>query len=178
MTTVAFASVMREAALLLLASTAASAQPGAKTLEALQPLGHGTTVTLTDGTGHQIRGRMTNVSETRICLQLRRERRCFDVVDVEAVRVRKEDSLVNGALIGAAVGGGLTSMIFLDNECRVSPECYGAVAFYSGVGAVTGLVVDALIHGSLVVYEAPPRRGRTLTMGPMGLKGVRLTIQF
>ena len=107
-----------------------------------------------------------------------RELRCFDAVDVDSVRVRKEDSLANGALIGAAVGSGLTSLIFLDNECRDDPSCYASVAVYGGIGAAAGLIVDALIHRNLVVYAAPSRRGPLLAVGPMGLKGVRLTIRF
>ena len=178
MTTALSTSMMLGFALLALAATAAHAQPIATTLDALQQLGSRRFVTITDGTGHEFRGTMTDVSGSRLCLQLRTGVRCFDAVDVDAVRVRKDDSLVNGALIGAAVGGGLTSLIFLDNECRTSPVCYGAVAFYSGVGAAAGLVVDALIHGSLKVYEAPSRKGAALTVGPLGPKGVRLTILF
>ena len=136
------------------------------------------TVTLTDGNGHEFRGTIADVSESRLCLQIGREFRCFEAVDVGSVRVRKEDSLANGALIGAAVGSGLTSLIFLDNECRDDPSCYAAVAFYGGIGAAAGLIVDAFIHGSLVVYAAPSREGPVLTVGPMGLKGVRLTIVF
>ena len=118
MTTAPFTSAMLGAALLALTAMAAPAQPVATTFDALQHLGNGTAVTLADGTGHEWRGTMTDVSRSRICLQLRRRVQCFDAVDVNAVRVRKDDSLVNGALIGAAVGGGLTSLIFLDNECR------------------------------------------------------------
>ena len=100
------------------------------------------------------------------------------MTDVAAIRVRQEDSLLNGALIGAAVGGGLTSLIFLDNECRVAPECYGALAFYTGIGATAGLIVDAWRHGSRTVYAAPSGRGRRLTVAPMGSRGVRLTLLF
>ena len=173
-----FESEMLGVALVVLACTAASAQPVATTLDQLQRHVSDRTVTVTDVNGHEFRGSLANVSESQLCLQIRRGLRCFDAVDVDTVRVRKEDSLANGALIGAAVGGGLTSLIFLDNECRDDPSCHGAVAFYAGVGAAAGLIVDALIHGSLVVYAAPSRKGPTLTMGPMGLKGMRLTLLF
>jgi len=178
MTTLCSRSALLAGALLVLASTTAGAQPVATTLGDLQRLERGTTVSLTDGNGHEFRGALGNVSEWQLCVQIRRGLRCFDAVDVETVRVRQEDSLANGALIGAAVGGGLTSLIFLDNECRGAPVCYGAVAFYSGVGVAAGLIVDALIHSNLIVYTAPSRKGPTVTLRPMGLKGVRLTILF
>ena len=141
-------------------------------------LGSAKTVTLTHGNGHEFRGTIADVSEWRICLRMGSEVRCFDAVDVDSVRVRKEDSLANGVLIGAAVGSGLTSLILLDNECRDDPSCYASVAVYGGIGASAGLIVDALIHRDLVVYAAPSQRAPLLAVGPMGLKGVRLTIRF
>jgi hypothetical protein len=167
---------MLGSAILLLISTAAGAQPVATTFDQLQRLASDRTVIVTDGTGHRFRGRLATVTESQLCVQIRPGLRCFDAPDVATVRVRNEDSLANGAFIGAAVGGGLTSLIFLDNECRDDPSCYGAVAFYGGVGAAAGLIVDALIHSSTVVYTA--NRGPTVTLRPMGLKGLRLTILF
>jgi hypothetical protein len=165
-------------ALALPSPAAASAQPIATSLQQLDGLGSTRTVTITGSNGHEFRGTIADVSEWRICLQMGREVRCFDAVDVDSVRVRKEDSLANGALIGAVVGSGLTSLIFLDNECRDDPSCYASVAVYGGIGAFAGLIIDAFIHRNLVVYAAPSRRGPLLVIGPMGLKGVRLTIRF
>ena len=165
-------------ALLLLSPAATTAQPIATSLEQLQGLGSARTVTLTDGDGREFRGTITEVSASWLCLQMGREARCFDAVDIGSVRVRKADSLANGALIGAAVGSGVASLIFLDNECRDDPSCYAGVAFYGGIGAAAGVIVDALIHRNLIVYEAPSRPGPRVAVGPVGLKGVRLTIMF
>ena len=173
-----FDSAVLGVALALLSPAATTAQAIATSLQQLQGLGSARTVTLADRNGHEFRGTIAEVSESCLCLQMRREVRCFDAVDIDSVRVRKEDSLANGALIGAAVGSGLSSLIFLDNECRDDPSCYAGVAFYGGIGAAAGLIVDALIHRNLVVYAAPSRRGPSLAMGPIGLKGVRLTVMF
>ena len=154
-----FDSALLGVALALLSPAAATAQAIATSLPQLQGLGSARTVTLADRNGHEFRGTIAEVSESCLCLQMRREVRCFDAVDIDSVRVRKEDSLANGALIGAAVGSGLSSLIFLDNECRDDPSCYAGVAFYGGIGAAAGLIVDALIHRNLVVYTAPSRRG-------------------
>ena len=97
------------------------------------------------------------------------------------MRLRKGDSLINGALIGAAMGGGLTSLLFLDNECRDDAACYGAVAAYGGAGALAGLAVDAMIHRTVVVYAAPPGTRQSFTATPIVARrraGVRLTIGF
>ncbi|AMY08711.1 hypothetical protein LuPra_01915 [Luteitalea pratensis] len=173
-----FESGLLGIALAALSPAATSAQPVATSLQQLQSLGSDRTVTLTDASGRTFRGTIADVSEAWLCMQIGREWRCFEATDVDSVQARKEDSLANGALIGAAVGSGLTSLIFLDNECRDDPSCYAAVALYGGIGAAAGLIVDAFIHRSLVVYAAPSRRGAQLSVGPMGLRGVRLTVVF
>jgi len=61
------------------------------------------------------------------------------------------------------------------------PVCYQAVAVYAGLGAVAGLGIDALVHGHLVVYTAPPRAQNRLVVAPIaarGAKGMRLTLSF
>ena len=92
--------------------------------------------------------------------------------------VSDRDSLVNGALIGAAIGGGLTSLYFLDNECHDDPACCQAVAAYAGIGALVGMGIDALIHRDV----SGTRGARSvLKVGPFfarARKGVRVTFAF
>jgi hypothetical protein len=169
--------------LFVLLRATAGAQPAASSLAELKGLASvESKVTVTDTKGQEFRGTIADASESLLSLRIGSDIRRFDVADVRLVRVRKEDSLANGALIGAGVSGGLTSLLFLDNECRDDPACYGAVAFYAGVGALAGLGIDALIHGSVVAYTAPPPGGtRLVTVAPMvarGRRGVWLTIAF
>ena len=60
--------------------------------------------------------------------------------------------------------------------------CYKAVAIYAGIGALAGVGIDALIHGSVVVYTArAPGAPHVLTMAPIvarGRNGVRLMFAF
>ena len=161
----------------------ADAQPVASSLAELKGLATvESKVTVIDTKGQEFRGTIADASESLLSLRIGSEIRRFDAKDVRSVRVRKEDSLVNGALIGAAVGGGLTSLLFLDNECRDDPACYGAVAVYAGIGALAGLGIDALIHRTVVAYTAPrPSAQHLLTVAPMmarGRRGVWLTIAF
>jgi hypothetical protein len=161
----------------------ADAQPVATSLAELEGLANAESkVTMTDTTGREFRGTFAEATESLLSIRIGNETRRFKAADVREVRVRKEDALANGALIGAAVGGGLTSLMFLDNECRDDPACYAAVAVYSGIGALVGLGVDALVHRSFVVYSAPSA-GARLRLTPIprvarGLKGLWLTAAF
>ena len=173
---------LRGAIVAVLAASSAGAQPAASSLDELQPLAGGSTVAVVDRDGRTFRGTITEASATELLLRIGPGIRRFAANDVSAVRVRKRDSLANGALIGALVGGGLTALAFLDNECRDDPACYQAVAAYAGVGAAVGLGVDALIRDDVVHYAAPGARTPLAVMvkpmvGP-SRQGVRLTLAF
>jgi hypothetical protein len=159
-----------------------SAQPIASSLEELKRLaGADAKATVTDASGQEFRGTIADASESLLSLRIGSGIRQFQAADVRSVRLRKQDSLVNGALVGAAVSGGLTSLMFLDNECHNDPVCYQAVAVYAGIGALAGLGVDALIHASVVVFSAPAAGARVVRVAPIVAregKGVRLTVAF
>jgi len=164
-------------------ASAAGAQQVVSSLEELKILGNtNSKVTVTDRNGREFRGTVDDASEPLLSLRIAGSIHRFAAADVRSVRVRKEDPLVDGALIGAAVGGGVTSLMFLDNECRDDPVCYAAVAVYAGIGALAGLGIDALIHRSIVVYAAlAPSAQRAGTVAPFVARwhrGVRLTIAW
>jgi hypothetical protein len=167
----------------LLAARTAGAQQIASSLAELKVLqSTDSRVTVTDTKGQEFRGTVVDASPAQLSLRIGSATRQFAAADVRSVRVRKEDSLGNGALIGLAVGGGLASLIFLDNECHDDPECYTIVAVDAGIGALMGLGIDALIHRHVTVYTAPASGVRpALTVGPLiarGRTGVRLTFAF
>lgn len=160
---------------------AAGAQPLVSSIEELKVLAAtGSPVTVTDTNGLKVTGSIAEASATMLSVQTSRGVRQFDAVDVRAVSVRKEDSLKNGLLIGAATAGGLTSLLFLDNECHNDSACFVAVGTYAGVGALVGAGIDALIRRSVVVYRSP-ERPRVLTVAPIigdGRRGVHLRFEF
>jgi hypothetical protein len=167
----------------LMSASAAGAQQVNSSLGELKILGStNSTVTVTDRNGREFRGTIADASETLLSLRIADAIHGFPVADVRSVHVRKEDSLINGTLIGATVGGGLTSLMLLDNECRDDPVCYAAVAVYAGLGALSGLGIDALIHRSVLVYTAPdPSAQRAVTVAPFVARagrGVRLTLSW
>lgn len=173
-----FHSGLLGVAVVLSSASTAGSQPVTTSLEDLKRLRNATTVTVLDTNGQEFRGTIADVTESRLDLQIEREIRRFEAVDVRSVRMRKEDSVANGALIGAAVGGGLTSLAFLDNECHDDPACYRATAIYGGIGAIAGAIVDALIHRSVVVYAAPSRAAPTFALESLGRMGLQLRIAF
>jgi hypothetical protein len=164
------------------AASAAAAQPAAESLDELKALAGGSTVTVTDRAGRTFRGTIAEASAGELRLRVGADIRRFAAADVGAVRVRARDSLANGALIGALVGGGLTALVFLDNECRDDPACYQAVAAYAGVGAAVGLGADALIRDELLLYAAPRETAPlALTVAPIlgpSRTGLRIRLAF
>ena len=169
--------------LVLIWSAAADAQPDSASLEQLKPLADASsTVTVIDSQGQRVRGTLADASRSQLSLRVGREIRRFQATEVRSVRLRKGDSLANGALIGAAIGGGPAALMFLDNECHDDPACYQAVAVYAGLGALAGLGIDALVRDETVVYSAgAPRASQAIRVAPLtgrGRKGVRLTIAF
>jgi hypothetical protein len=52
---------------------------------------------------------------------------------------------------------------------------------YAGLGALAGLAIDAVIHGTTVIYSAALRRQRPIRIVPMtggGRRGIRVMIRF
>jgi hypothetical protein len=181
MRTVRFRSALLNLALVVTSAGVAGAQPAAASLEDLKSLESATRVTVVDMQLRRFRGTIADASESLLLLRIGSETRRFEVAEIRSVHIRKEDSLVNGTLLGAAVGGGLTSLLFLDNECRDDPVCYKAVVVYAGLGALAGLAIDALIHGTMVIFNAASRSQRPLRVVPMtggGRRGIGVMIRF
>ena len=180
MTTVRFRSALVNLALAVTSAGVASAQPAAS-LEDLKLVKTATRVTVVDMQSGRFQGTIADASESLLLLRIGSEIRRFEAAEIRSVHIRKEDSLVNGTLLGAAVGGGVTSLLFLDNECRDDQVCYKAVAAYAGLGALAGLAIDALIHGTTVIYDAASRSERPLRVVPMtggGRRGIGVMIRF
>ena len=104
--------------------------------------------------GTRIRGRSHGgADEIQLVIDTGDNERALPADELREVRRRAKDSIVNGAIIGAAIGGGLTSLLYLDNECRGDPACAKAVVVYAVIGAAAGAGIDALIRANRVVYH-------------------------
>ena len=69
------------------------------------------------------------------------------------------DSLLNGTLIGAGVGGAISILPFIiigaRSDVDLSAENMGLIGLLIGGGAAVGLAADAAIKGHEVLYQAP-----------------------
>ena len=145
----------------LLLTIAAEAQ-SVRTLEDLATLG--TTVYVVDTSGEETKGRIVGLTDLALTLKFDDTRQQFALADVARVEQRKRDSVRNGVLIGAAVGAlaGFTLGKSQDSPAcpRRGPECgQGALIGATGGafwGAVSGWIVDALVHTRESVYVARP----------------------
>jgi len=113
----------------------------------------GDLVSVRDRTGTSIRGRIMDVRTDRLIIDAGGIPRSWSADELREIRRRTHDSVLNGAIIGAVIGGGLTSSIYLDNECRGDPVCAKAVIVYAVIGAAAGAGIDALIRANPLIYR-------------------------
>ena len=81
-----------------------------------------------------------------------------DVIKVESQDKPNNDSLLNGPMWGAILGGGLSALgMALSHDDLPSDEIVGVIALSAGLGAGIGFVGDVLIKTPEVFYEAPKK---------------------
>lgn len=155
--------------------------------DSLTGLKPGDTVYVTDRTEQRIKGKLAGVTGSSVTLTVHGSRREFALQDLREIRVRQSDRLRNGALIGlgAGIGAGLLGIRqtcdLPDRECAVIAGTV-LVPIGAGLGALTGAVVDALIHKSSLVYQNPAQGPRAaVSFSPLvgaGRRGLALAIRF
>lgn len=132
----------------MLLAAPASAQEIATTFDQLRGLVKADdTIVVTDAKGHRTRGPANQLS-------------AFSEGDVREIEVERGDSILNGTLIGAAVGGWPWLGCLADctygepggeNLLRV------VFAFTTAIGAGVGALVDASIKDRVTVFLSPSR---------------------
>jgi hypothetical protein len=165
----------------LLWATVASAQ----TTETAQPrlgdlLTPGMTVWITDASGHEERVRVIGVSGDAITTSADGVSRRLTTNDITRVDVRRPDSLLNGALIGA--GAAIASGLFLCTRTEPWENCrddLGPILRIGAIGAGAGIAIDALIRGRRTIY--PADRGASVRVVPVlsrDMWALRLSVRF
>lgn len=116
------------------------------------------TVHLDDGSA--VAGHQLHMDPDRARLLVERQLRDIPMTTVRSID-RQGDSLKNGAIVGAAVLGGLCALACLqgvDNREQYA----GVLAINTAYGALIGLFIDWRIHGTTTVYRAPGRSSRNV----------------
>ena len=174
-------------ALALLPLVAVAAQQPAITADQLSVLLRpGETLWVTDQSGQEVKGRLLRLADEALQVEIDGAPRAFELAAVQRLQHREHDSVLNGILIGAGVGAGLSGAAVAalcsdqGGECDVA---IGAtVAIYTAIGAGFGALCDGLVKGRRTVFEAPPgRAARSVTVGPIvtrEARGVSVGLRF
>jgi hypothetical protein len=116
----------------------------------------GQTAWITTAGGEEQKTRIVAAADGLITLRAGDGIRRLTAAEIRRVRVRQGDSLVNGAVIGAAVA--VASGLFLCTRTEPWRNCRddaGPMLRIGAIGAGAGIALDALIRGRRTVYEAP-----------------------
>jgi len=108
-------------------------------------------------------GKIKDLTPSELRLTAGGVERTFSEQDVFEIRQRRPDSLVNGAIWGAAIlGGGVSALLI--TACAIdgcqgedAPLLIAAGLIYTGIGAGVGVGIDAMIQGKHPVYRNPNR---------------------
>src|SRR5262249_2684424 len=101
------------------------------------------------GSGEELHGRLLELSPTSMAMLVNGERVDVPIENVLRIDVRG-DSLKNGAIIGAAILGGMSALAWA--EIRNAGGCASMLTINTGIGALAGAGVDAMIKGRTPIY--------------------------
>ncbi len=156
-------------AFLVLGSIGVLAQEPATSLDELKLLvGKGDKVTLVDLSGKSIAGRIERIAPDTVEMMVGDIVHAYAEKDIRQINQRKRDSILNGLVIGAAVGFGATLPVNLaiagsdDKNTAVA-----ASAFWGLIGGGIGAIVDACLAQNRTIYFRP-RSKVSLSIHPMG----------
>lgn len=144
----------------------------------------GDTITVVDVTGTKTKGRIGKVSRDELILVNSAGPRRLVEVDVASISQRRDDSLMNGAIIGAVAGTAYfaTAAALLrdsDGGEVIIPIAIAWGVLSAGIGAAAGLGIDALILRRQVIYQKPARS--RVSVAPVfgrGRRGAAVTVTF
>jgi hypothetical protein len=115
--------------------------------------------------GQELRGHIVELSATTLAMLVEGKRVEMPLENV--VRIEgQNDSLKNGAIIGAGVMAGLTAIGYAAGGCRRSTVCASNAIINVGLGALIGTSIDALHKGRTTIYSKPA--AVSLAVAPSG----------
>jgi hypothetical protein len=143
------------------------------------------TLSITARDGSRTTGKLVSIAGTSLTLRLP-DSAARQFAQSDVARIRSRDSLWNGLLIGAAVGG-LPFALLADEGCTAPnavPDCVKvsrgeAIALTAGIGAVLGAGLDFAHRKRVFESAAIPRVSVTLSpaVSPRRV-GITLTARY
>jgi hypothetical protein len=145
----------------------------------------GQTITVTDATGAETKGRVTQFSPTSLTLAFDSATREFAESEVRLIQQRHKDSLLNGALIGAGITVAVPLVYFALICSDDSEDCGGeaavAIAGYAGLGLGIGTLIDLAVTGKETIYVPGQAPKPSVSIAPLvtrDRKGVQVALRF
>jgi hypothetical protein len=153
------------ALLLALVATAGQAQELASSFDQLRGLVRsGDVVRLTDATGREVLGTITQVSSSSLWILSNSSQREFLDRDIATLRRRRSDSVANGAMMGFAVGatlGTLAGRTFVREHGGGGKAAIPMfVLFFGGLTGSIGAGIDAMTYSDQMIYARPGASSR------------------
>jgi hypothetical protein len=149
---------MRTAAILfsflVIRSASADAQSEPSLADAGKHLKLGDRVFVSDGRGHETTGVFAKLSDSSLSVLVNGQVEEIPVAEIRQID-RRGDSLLNGFLIGAAIGAGLEVAVYASCDEAIS-DCLnpgGAAAVGAGVFGAVGALIDHFIKGRTPVFR-------------------------
>jgi hypothetical protein len=134
----------------------------------------GDKVTVTETSGQQVSGKITDLSAASLALMVDGRPRQWAETEVATISQRRSDSLANGAWIGLVSGAALPAIGLAiavsqdDYDDDISGgEAAALIAVYAGLGAAVGVGIDALISRRQVIFERRTASGVTFAIAPL-----------
>ena len=168
------------------AGASVKAQGVAATFNQLGVLvGPGDKITVIDGAGRKTDGRIGTLSRDTLTLATAAGTRALGEADVAEIRQRRDDSPMNGAIVGAVAGTAyFVAMASLLSDSDGGDIIIGTAivggAMFAGMGAAAGAGLDALIKSKQVIYRK--RSGNTsFNVSPFfghARRGVLVAVKF
>ena len=130
----------------------------------------GDRIVIVDAAGAETKGRISKLDGSTLSIKSGGGERRFGEEDLVVIRQRNRDSVLNGVLIGAAVGAGLgliseLSCAAMDEDCP-----YNGLVTIGGAmwGTFAGATVDLLHRTQRDVFRrAPGPASKSLTVSPL-----------
>jgi hypothetical protein len=145
----------------------------------------GDKITVVDVNGRETKGQIGKLSRDALILVTSAGPRQLGDADVATISQRRDDSVVNGAIIGAVAGTAyfLTAAALLrdsDGGDVIIPTAVAGGLLFAGLGAAAGAGIDALISRRQVIYRKPAGRSG-ISISPVfghGRRGAAVTVTF
>jgi hypothetical protein len=169
--------------LLLVMPCAGFGQEPSRSFEQLRGLVMaGDRVTVIDATGGAARGTVIRITDDELAVAVDGSARNWTPSGVRQIRRRTGDSVLNGTLIGGAIGVGIGSLSYLDNECREEAGCAAGLVFGAAICAGIGAAIDALIRADRIIYQGPAgsdtSRIHMMLVGGKGRAALQFKVRF